>query len=204
MKCSRIISAFLILVLCFSTCWIPSKQVSARRRAPKLNVTKLKLVKTDDYKIRVYNLSKKEKAYFSTSNSDVVAITKVAKNTKKAYISANGVGSATIKVKIKNRRKVTIKRLKVRVNVTPTAISLKFAETPDTLNVGDVYKLVTIVKPSISDEVPLYGSSDSDIATINSKGVITCLNEGEVTIMATLLHAKKIIRFNLEVRSQED
>lgn len=179
---------FLAVILCISCCF-PNIEIKAAKK-PKLNMKRLNLTVGKDFQIRVYNLKKKQKVSFSTSNVDIIAIKVKPANKgaarKRVTITAISVGSATITGTIRKGKKI-VRTLRCKVKVSPNAIGIKFMKRQVRLPVEHKKRLETIIKPNISEERPVFECSNPEIATINSRGVVTGIAPGTVTITATLL-----------------
>lgn len=152
----------------------------------KLNVKKLTLTKNDTYTLRVYNLKKKHTVKFVSADDSIVSVRENA-NKKSAVITAVSLGTAQIRANIYNRKDKLVRSLKTNVKVTPFAVSIKFAQKKVKLALNDTTKLPVIIKPRTSHEVPLFESSNPDVVTVNSKGIITAIAPGNAIITATLL-----------------
>lgn len=180
-KVALLLAFALVFSFVFSgnTVWAASKK-------PKLNVKKLNMTVGGTFQIRVYNMKKKYKVTYVSSNVDVATVKADSFNKKRANISALSVGSSTITVTVKKAKKV-VRTLKCKVKVSPSAVSIKFMKRQAKIDVGEKMRLETIIKPNTSMEQPVFESDDPDIATVNSRGVITGISPGTVIITATLL-----------------
>ena len=166
---------------------IPEKTVSAAAsQKPKLNIRKLEITLGDTFRLRIYNMKKKYKATFTSSNTDVVSVKNVKSAGKSAVLSANAIGSATITVVVKKGKR-TIRQLKCKAKVSPNAVSIKFTHRVIRLHPFDQTQLDTIIKPATSTEQPVFESEDTEVATISSFGIVTANSPGITTITATLL-----------------
>ncbi len=153
----------------------------------KLNVKKLTLSKGSSYTLRTYNMKKKQTVRFVSDNEAVVSVSPQKPRSKNAEINAIGTGSTVVRANIYSAKGKLMRTLKTKIQVTPLAISIKFTHRKVKLNVDDTMKLSVIIKPNTSQEIPLYETSDPDIVTVNSKGMITAVAPGEAIIKATLL-----------------
>ena len=97
-----------------------------------------------------------------------------------------------------------VRTLKVRVKVTPYAVSVKFGQKKIYLAESKNTKLNTIIKPNISQELPLYESSNTDVATVNSRGVVTAIAAGEAIITATLLSSGQSAQCTVVVKPEPE
>lgn len=153
----------------------------------KLNVKKLALTKSETYTIRVYNLKKKHTVKFASDNENIVSVKTNKPTSKTAVITAQNLGTTQIRASIYNRKSKLVRTLKTNVRVTPSAVSIKFFSPKVRLDVSETLKLPVLIKPNISQEIPVFESSDPDIVTVNSKGFATAISPGHATITATLL-----------------
>lgn len=79
------------------------------------------------------------------------------------------------------------------------ADSISIKNAPDKLKVGDSLKVEAIIHPeSTNDKSITWGSSDADIATISSNGIITAVGSGSVVISAKTENGK-IATFTLQI-----
>mgnify|MGYP001032589132 CR=1 FL=1 len=159
---------------------------SCAAKKTKMNVKKLTLTKNDTYTLRVYNLKKKYTVKFVSADDSIVSVNENA-NKKSSVITAVSLGTAQLRANIYNRNDKLVRSLKTNVKVTPLAVSIKFAKKKVKLALNDTTKLSIIIKPRTSHEVPLFESSNPDVVTVNSKGIITAIAPGNAIITATLL-----------------
>lgn len=177
-------------------------QSAAGNCAPKktkLNVKRLTLTKNETYTIRVYNLKKKYTVKFTTDNDNIVSIKTNKSTPKAAVITAENLGTAQVRTSIYNRKSKLVRTLKTNIKVTPSAVSIKFASHKVRLEVSDTIKLPVLIKPNISQEIPVFESSNPDVVTVNSKGIITAISPGHATITATLLSGGQKASCNVHV-----
>lgn len=109
--------------------------------------------------------------------------TKVATVNSKGVITAKGVGKATITVTSRNGKKDTVK-----VTVTKDAIKMKKISIPskESLFEGDTVKLEVEVTPvNTTNQKVKWTSSNEEVATVSSKGVVTGKKAGKATITVT-------------------
>lgn len=151
---------------------------------------------------------KKDSTSILTGTSDILTVFKVPDNSDISYKSSDetiltvtpgenntceyngiGVGTATITIKIQEPVFLFVTNtytLKLKVEVTPKAVSIKFRKTKYRLNIGDGRKLQYTLRPSITDEIPVFESSDNDIISVSSKGKIYAKAKGIAYITATI------------------
>lgn len=154
-----------------------------------LNLKSKELVKKDSFSLNVYRTSKNQTVTFKSSNKEVASVEKTA--AKSALITGNKAGTAIITVKVKKSFK-TIATLTCKITVTPPAISIKLPYSVIYLEPDDKYLLSddAIIKPNITAEIPTYRSSDADVASISTSGIITAHSEGETIIKVTIDNGK--------------
>lgn len=169
----------------------------------KLNVKKLTLSKGSTYTLRTYNMRRKQSVRFVSDNEAIVSVAPQKPKSKSAQINAIGTGNTIVRASIYSAKGRLIRTLKTKIQVTPLAISIKFIHRKVKLNVNDTMKLPVIIKPSTSQEIPLYETSDPDIVTVNSKGMITAVAPGDVIIKATLLSSGQKVECQVIVPEEE-
>ena len=169
----------------------------------KLNVKKLTLSKGSSYTLRTYNMKKKQSVRFVSDNEEIVSISPQKSRSKNAEIHAIGTGSTVVRANIYSAKGKLMRTLKTKVQVTPLAISIKFTHRKVKLNVDDTMKLSVIIKPSTSQEIPLYETSDPDVVMVNSKGVITAVAPGEAVIKATLISSRHKVECRVIVLDED-
>lgn len=177
----------LVFALIFSAASLFRPAVgSCAAKKTKMNVKKLTLTKNDTYTLRVYNLKKKYSVKFVSADDSIVSV-RENPNKKSAVITAANLGTVQVRANVYNRKDKLVRSLKTNVKVTPFAVSIKFAQKKVKLALNDTTKLSVITKPRTSHEVPLFESSNPDVVTVNSKGIITAIAPGNAMITATLL-----------------
>ncbi|MCM1245008.1 MAG: Ig-like domain-containing protein [Roseburia sp.] len=185
---------FLFVLLAFIFCTsilVQAGNADSASKKTKINVKKLTLTKNESYTLRVYNMKKNQTVKFVSDNETIVMVNEkrsaLKTSDKCADITAVNVGSTSVRANIYSKKGKLVRSLKTKIKVTPYAISIKFTQKKVTLDVSDIMKLSVIIKPSTSQELPLFSTSDPDVVTVNSRGVITAAAPGEAVITATLL-----------------
>lgn len=178
-------TSLLVFVLIFSMI-LPAGTSFAATKKTKLNIKKLNMTVGSTFSLRVYNAKKKQKITFTSSKPSIATVKTDFPNARYTNVSALAVGSSVITVTVKKRKKV-VRTLKCRVRVSPNAVSIKFMRNEVSVPVSRKMRLETIIKPNTSAEKPVFESSDVSVATVNSRGVVTGISPGTVTITATLL-----------------
>lgn len=158
----------------------------------KLSMTSVILKKgqtTTAFKVTGLAKGDKVKSYRSSN-------TKIASVDSRGKIKGIRIGSTRITVTLASGKKATVK-VKVQKNavatqkltVSPSRISLKLKKT---------YKLKISRSPLTTVERITYRSSNSKVASVNSKGVITARKKGTATI--TVLSGKKKATVKITVK----
>lgn len=183
------IAAFWVILLTLVLSLSYAPEVSAAKKAsnvksvtvtnlPSKKLT-LKKGKTMTLKVKVESTNKKkvsQKVTFKTSNK------KVATVSSKGKIKAVKKGKATITITSKANTK---KSAKITVNVGTPVTSVSLNKTSATVLTGQSITLKATVKPKKpTNKGIVWSSSNSAIATVNSKGKVTTLKAGTVKITA--------------------
>lgn len=184
----KIIFSWLLIGILFLGALEPGSDTFAAKKNKyiRMNVKSITLSKNGMYKLRLYNTKKRQTIVFSSDNEAVATVVSTTQP-KQAIVTAVNPGNTYVRATISNSRGRVVRTLKVKVKVTPYAVSVKFGKKKIYLNETKNTKLNTIIKPNISQEIPLYESSDTDVATVNSRGIVTAVAAGEAVITATLL-----------------
>ena len=184
----KIIFSWLLIGVLFLGALEPGSDAFAAKKNKyiRMNVKSVTLSKNGMYKLRLYNTKKRQTIVFSSDNESIATVTSTTQP-KLAVVTAVNPGNTYVRATISNSRGRVVRTLKVKVKVTPYAVSVKFGTKKIYLNETKNTKLNTIIKPNISQEIPLYESSDTDVATVNSRGIVTAVAAGEAVITATLL-----------------
>lgn len=184
----KIIFSWLLIGVLFLGALEPGSDAFAAKKNKyiRMNVKSVTLSKNGMYKLRLYNTKKRQTIVFSSDNESIATVTSTTQP-KLAVVTAVNPGNTYVRATISNSRGRVVRTLKVKVKVTPYAVSVKFGKKKIYLNETKNTKLNTIIKPNISQEIPLYESSDTDVATVNSRGIVTAVAADEAVITATLL-----------------
>ena len=184
----KIIFSWLLIGVLFLGALEPGSDAFAAKKNKyiRMNVKSVTLSKNGMYKLRLYNTKKRQTIVFSSDNESIATVTSTTQP-KLAVVTAVNPGNTYVRATISNSRGRVVRTLKVKVKVTPYAVSVKFGKKKIYLNETKNTKLNTIIKPNISQEIPLYESSDTDVAMVNSHGIVTAVAAGEAVITATLL-----------------
>lgn len=157
----------------------------------------------NEFRLRVYNLKKRRRVTFTSSNENVVSINNVSPKGKSATISTLSIGTAVVNATVYNSKtNKIVRRLKCRVKVSPNAFSIKFTRRNVRMNVSERIHLEYIIKPNASTEQPIFESDNPEIASVSCHGVVTALSPGKATITATLLSSGITATCTVEILDQ--
>lgn len=163
--------------------------------APKLSATKATLYVGQSKAIKITTPST-WKSVKTTVSSKKKSVATVKKNsTKKFTVKAVKAGTAkvTVKVTAKKAGKKVSKSLKATITVKNPALTLKAA---DVVAVGATEQITATVKPAGTKVT--YTTSDATIATVDEKGVVTGVKDGEVTITAKAGKTTKTVKMTVK------
>ena len=166
----KIIFSWLLIGILFLGALEPGSDAFAAKKIKyiRMNVKSITLSKNGMNKLRLYNTKKRQTIVFSSDNEAVATVVSTTQP-KLAVVTAVNPGNTYVRATISNSRGRVVRTLKVKVKVTPYAVSVKFGKKKIYLNETKNTKLNT------------------DVATVNSRGIVTAVAAGEAVITATLL-----------------
>lgn len=176
------------------------KQADNETKTYTLNITQSDLLLGDSMLLIVEGVTDEE-VTFRSDNSEVVSLSPRDGNT--CECTAEAVGKTTIIVKIREKSmlffKNTTMTMRCTINVTPKAVSVKFKKRQYKLTLGEKKKVAVILRPGITTEIPVYTSSNPEIAIVNTKGRIITRSKGTTIISATIqngmtVHCRVIVK----------
>lgn len=141
----------------------------------KMQITyRLRPVKSDDY------------IMYKSYNRSVIQVSDTGE------VTAVGYGSSRVRLKTSSGAKIyvyiTVTDENEGSNAKADAVS--FAAENVMLRKGKTSQLETVFTPYGSSGTLSYASSDTSVATVSAKGVVTGINDGSTTITATLANGK--------------
>ncbi len=202
----RAYHGYLLILLLLSLLSSTVSQAASPKRADSetktytLNITQSDLLLGDSMLLIVEGVTDEE-VTFRSDNSEVVSLSPRDGNT--CECTAETVGKTTIIVKIREKSmlffKNTTMTMRCTINVTPKAVSVKFKKRQYKLTLGEKKKVAVILRPGITTEIPVYTSSNPEIAIVNTKGRIITRSKGTTIISATIqngmtVHCRVIVR----------
>ena len=185
-----------VLALALAAAMVVTAVPATNAEAATTGVTKSKTC----YAGKSFNLTlttpsswKSVKTTWTTSKKSVAKVAK--KSTKKVKVTGVKAGTATVKVKVtakKSGKKVS-KTYTCKVTVKNPALTLKAANE---VAVGATEQITATVKPA--GTAVTYTTSDATIATVDEKGVVTGVKDGEVTITAKAGKTTKTVKMTVK------
>ena len=180
-------SCFLILLFLLSSLLNAYPAQAASAKDYSLSATQATLLLDDSMTLSVEGVTDEEIS-FKADNSSIASIEVTDKD--RCELTSQAVGKTTITVKIKKKESFffmnSTTTLYCKLSVTPKAVSVKFKKKEYKLPVGTSKKTAVILRPSITTEIPVFSSSNPDIATVNTKGKVTAISKGTTIVSATI------------------
>lgn len=162
--------------------------------APKLSTTKAAVYvgQSKTIKVTTPKTWKSVKVKATTSKKSVATVKTSAKKVTVKAVKA-GTAKVTVKVTAKKGKKAVKKTLKATIKVNNPALTVKAA---DVVAVGATEQITATVKPTGTKVT--YTTSDATIATVDEKGVVTGVKDGEVTITAKAGKTTKTVKMTVK------
>ena len=140
--------------------------------AVKINKTSVSVLRGKTYNLKITGTKKKIK--WTSSNKKI------------ATVSASGKIKGINKGKCNIYAKVGKKKYTCKVTVKQPVTSIKLSKKSISLNKGKKYTLKASIAPkNAANKAVMWKSSNTKIATVSSKGVVTAKSAGTTTITAT-------------------
>lgn len=140
--------------------------------AVKINKTSVSVLRGKTYNLKITGTKKKIK--WTSSNKKI------------ATVSASGKIKGINKGKCNIYAKVGKKKYTCKVTVKQPVTSIKLSKKSISLNKGKKYTLKASIAPkNAANKAVVWKSSNTKIATVSSKGVVTAKSAGTTTITAT-------------------
>ena len=170
---------FISLGCMCSTTYAANKKINYKPKYIKFTEKTVKLGKGEKYKL-TYTLPKNSKAKslkFTSSNKKIATVSKTGK------VTAKKKGTVKIKVRTNNGKKA---KCKVIVKKAPQKGEFKITnKTTKVQKRSNIYKIKYTLKGAAS-HYKKFKSSNEKIAKVDSKGVVTGIAKGTVTITVKL------------------
>ena len=129
----KIIFSWLLIGILFLGALEPGSDAFAAKKNKyiRMNVKSITLSKNGMYKLRLYNTKKRQTIVFSSDNEAVATVVSTTQP-KLAVVTAVNPGNTYVRATISNSRGRVVRTLKVKVKVTPYAVSVKFGKKKST------------------------------------------------------------------------
>ncbi len=136
------------------------------------------------YDFNIKNKPSKSTYQWKSSNKKVAAVN------NKGVVKAIATGSSTITCKITSEKGSIILKAKVYVKEPSQnpATKVEINNKIQSMAVGETYDLNKTYTPSKASDAINWTSSDTTVAIVDNKGVVTAFNNGTVTIKATTMN----------------
>lgn len=144
----------------------------------KLNIQSTTLVKGSTYALKVYNLNEGAKVLYKSDDEEVASVSETG------VITANKVGTTTIKATVKDG--INITNLTCEVTVGLPAFSVKISRSKIIVGLDKSDLLNVILKPSNTVESARFSSYDSSIVSVSVGGRITAKKIGLSYVFAEI------------------
>ena len=150
------------------------------------------ILQSDIHTLTLKNVTDDMKVTFKSSDTDVLKVKKISDS--KCRYTGVGYGTAKIIVTVEINTFLFFwtesETFKLKISVTPHAASVKWTKSEKTIIVGKKATIGLTIRPSISEEVPIFRSKNTEIATISAKGKITAKKVGVTYVTATIENGK--------------
>lgn len=150
------------------------------------------ILQDDTCVLKVLNVEDGCDVSFKSSDTDILTVKQLS-NTSCSYTGV-GYGKTKIVVKITKTTAFLFKEKKTisaTVSVTPRAVSIIFRQNARKVAVGKSIKPALTIRPSISEEMPVFESLNSKIASVNQKGRVYGKKTGKTYVTATISNGQK-------------
>ncbi|HBI60337.1 MAG TPA: hypothetical protein DDY31_03845 [Lachnospiraceae bacterium] len=150
------------------------------------------ILQEDTCTLKVLNFDEDCDISFKSSDTDVLTVKQLSENS----CSYTGVGYGTAKIKVKLTKTTFLifkeqKTLTAKVKVTPRAVSVVFRQNSREIEAGTKMSLSYTIRPSISEEVPVFESQNPKIASISKNGKVNAKKTGKTFITAMISNGQK-------------
>ena len=181
----RLFGLLLFFGLCI-TMLSKGADVLAADNAPKLNVSKVSIIKGGSYRLKVYNLASGQQVIYRSGDTSVASVSRTGK------VTGISCGSAVVTATVVEAGRA-VETLQCDVVIGPAAVSIRLTKTNLVLKEGKMKALRSYIIPLNTVEVPTYYSTDREIAKVTSAGRIYALTEGTVEVYAFLANGSSAV-----------
>ncbi len=175
-----IITLVFLLSLCFCSLFANATTAYAGTRDPKLNVKTKAIVKGKDYALKVYNLSETQTVTFSSESP------KIASVDEDGVVTGLAVGTTVITAVVDDSASAEPVKLQCKITVGPPALFVMFSRQSAELEVGQRTLMSWMIAPLNTVELPKFSSSDPQVASVSTGGVVTAKSAGTAYIFAQI------------------
>lgn len=168
------------------------KEKSTFNENASLSKYEKNILQEDTYTLKVLDAEEDCDISFKSSDTDVLTVKQLSENS----CSYTGVGYGTAKINVRITKTTFLifkeqKTLTAKISVTPRAVSVVFRQNSREIKVGAKTNLSYTIRPSISEEVPVFESNNPKIAFVSKQGKVTGKKAGKTYVTATISNGQK-------------
>lgn len=174
----RMITCLLIFTL-FISLGLSGIDIQAAAKPVKtitLTAKSKKMTVGDTFSLKVKSVTPKSSSKAVTWKS---SNTKIIKITSKGKVTAKKAGTATITAVSKTTKNV---KAKCKIKVYNKIKSIKLNTSAKTLSIGETVALAPTISPNNTLKKVTWKSSNTKVASVSAKGVVTAKTQGSATI----------------------
>ncbi len=150
------------------------------------------ILQSDSHILTLKNTTEDMDISFKSSDSSILSVKK--KGDSSCVYTGEAYGTAEIIVTVRTDTILFFfsneTTYKTKISVTPHATSIKSVKQKISLSEGKKANFELTVRPSISEESPVFLSKNPKVATVSAKGKITAKSAGSTFITATIANGK--------------
>jgi uncharacterized protein YjdB len=150
------------------------------------------ILQTDSHILALKNTTEDMDISFKSSDPSILSVKK--KTDSSCIYTGEAYGTAEIIVTVRTDTFLFFfsneTTYRTKISVTPHATSIKSVKQKISLQEGKKATFELTVRPSISEETPVFLSKDPKVATVSAKGKITAKAAGSTFVTATIENGK--------------
>ncbi len=196
---TRIIAMLAIITMVFldlARSGIPVVNAATTKEKPVLAKTEVRnILIGKSYDFNIKNKPLKAKYQWKSSKKKVATVNKMG------VVKAVAPGTTKITCKITSKEGSITLRATVYVKKPSKnpAKKVKINNMIQSMAVGETYNLNRTYTPSKASDSVNWTSSDTTVAKVNAKGIVTALKDGKVTIKATTINKSRTDKITIKI-----